>query len=248
MQGNIVKILGVAINSTSAALVLNEIRNFEANLRLKKPLIVFTPNAEFLVEANKNLEFKKTLNSSDINLPDGFGLVLASRLLGGSISERVSGAEIVEKLLEIGDKERWKIGVAGARRGEAAEAKILFKRLSYKYPGIEFFNLDDSRLKVDKLRFDLVFACHGMKIQESWILTNREKIKTNVFMGIGGSLDFLTGFSRRAPLFIQKAGLEWLWRAFTKSGHLRRVWNAVAVFLWLLIKEKVAIARREIRN
>lgn len=274
MIRNSAHILGVLITSTSASSVLEEILNFEA----KTKLVVFTPNPEFLVAAAQNPSFREILNSSDINLPDGFGLVLAGKILGQPISGRISGADLTEQLLKVGNKKgpastspsgarrggetgggKWTIGIVGVRRGVIEESMELIKRLQEKYPNIEFINLDnkseirsagwrtkseknsndqDSKFNIQYSLFNVVLACQGMGKQEKWILENKNKVDTKVFMGIGGSLDFLTGFSKRAPRWMQSFGLEWLWRGLQKPEHFRRIWKAVFVFGWLVIKEK----------
>jgi len=257
----------------------------------KENLIIFTPNPEFLVEASRDLAFRDLLNKADINLPDGFGLILAARFLGEHIQERVGGADMVEKLLEVGNKkwemrsgsarppasslagevgrgsesEKWVIGIVAARRGEAAEAELLIKRLSERYPNINFVNLDviargslpkqslnlngiaTSRrggTRNDKLK--IVLACHGMIKQERWIMENARPsfakasegtVNARVFMGVGGSLDFLTGFSKRAPIWMQQIGFEWLWRGLQRPAHFKRIWKATAVFGVMVLKE-----------
>lgn len=235
---SIATILGVKINSKPANEVLREILSATNSLRLKKPLVLFTPNAEFLVCATRNPEFRYILNQSDINWSESFGLLLAAKFLGEPVKERVGGATLVKELLKIGNKEKWTIGIVGVRRGDKIETAVLLKSLKKNYPEIVFFNLDDSGFKIKNLKFNIVLACHGMVRQEKWILENKDKIKANVFMGVGGSLDFLTGFTKRAPVWVQKAGLEWFWRGLTKPGHWKRVWTAVGVFPWLVFKEK----------
>lgn len=254
MRLSTVKILGILITSTSASSVLRELTAFVAkpaslNTSLGgpaslPPLVVFTPNPEFLVEAAKDSEFRELLNRADINLPDGIGILWASRILGTPIKERVSGADVVEKLLEIGNEQRWIIGVAGARRGDQKEAEELVRRLQLKYPCLKFVNLDDSQFKIYNLQFKIIFACHGMKKQEQWILANKNKINANVFMGIGGSLDFIVGFTKRAPLRMRQVGLEWLWRGLQRPGHWKRIWKAVFTFGWMVMKEKLNIFLR----
>jgi len=310
MSGNKANILGVVIDSTSASSVLNTIVGKAKGDVIASPsevegeaissgtrpnnhgiassqaprndnLVVFTPNPEFVVEAQADSDFKQLLNKADISLPDGIGLVWAGKLLGQTIKERISGADMVEKLLEEGNRkppfvrrfgglrkgrqgtvnshEGWKIGIVGARRGVINEVEELIRRLGEKYPNITFVNLDnviarnpadsagdeaipnEMRLPRGKTprndRFHIVFACHGMKKQEKWIWENKDKISTNVFMGVGGSLDFLTGFTKRAPKVMRRIGLEWLWRGIQRPGHWRRIWRATVVFGGMVAKE-----------
>lgn len=239
-----VEILGIRIISTSTGSVLKKITDFVAkkgqnSLKLK-PLIIFTPNPEFIVAASRDREFKEILNQADINLPDGMGLVLASRLLGQPLRQRISGADVVEKLLAIGVERGWTVGIAGARRGVEEEADLLIQRLRERYQKLQIINLDSQKLEISPpvggLKLEIVFACQGMGKQERWIMENKDKIPAAVFMGVGGSLDFLTGFAKRAPLAVRKTGLEWLWRIIQRPSHLTRVFRATVVFGWLVLK------------
>jgi len=242
MNGNKAKILGVSLNSSSTSLLLNTVVELAMTQGGRsKPTIVFTPNPEFLVEAQKDKDFQDLLNRSDINLVDGFGLVLAGGILKRNVGERISGADVVERLLEEGNQKKWTIGVAGARKGDQVESKELFEKLKVTYPNVKFLNLDDSKFQISNFKFQIVLACHGMKKQEQWIWENKDKIKANVFMGVGGSLDFLTGFSRRAPSIIRRIGLEWLWRGLHKPQHFKRIWKATAVFGWMVLREKLSL-------
>lgn len=268
MPLNTVEILGIPIISASKDQVLKELVFFVAKPassekglgKDSRGLIVFTPNPEFLVKAREDFLFRELLKKADINLPDGIGLVWASRILETPIKERISGADVVEKLLEIGNREsEWMVGITGARRGDQKETMELIERLQLKYPKINFINLDDSQFKISNLyfgeipqcrQFQIVFACHGMGKQEKWIMENKQslilanarnkkKINAQIFMGIGGSLDFITGFTKRAPVWMQRIGLEWLWRGLQRPEHFKRIWKAVFVFGGLIIREKL---------
>ncbi|PIU03299.1 hypothetical protein COT44_03680 [Candidatus Shapirobacteria bacterium CG08_land_8_20_14_0_20_39_18] len=196
--------------------------------------VVVTPNPEFVVESLNDADFKDTLNNADLAIPDGQGLVLASKILGKKpgLKERVVGADLVEQLLIEAGREGWRIGIVGARRNKNLEIKILIKNLKLK---IKNLNVE---VVSQKHQYDLVLACQGMEEQETWIFDNKDKVNASVFMGIGGSLDFLSGFTKRAPVWIRSLGFEWVWRAIQKPQHIKRVWKAVVVFLALILKEK----------
>jgi len=249
MNRNIALILKVRINSTSTSLVLRKVLDFVANPSLQRPkaLVVFTPNPEFLVAAYHDENFRQILNQADINLPDGWGLILLSRLIGQPIKERIAGADLVQRLLAEGNKRKWTVGISGARKGDLEESTEVIKRLKTKYPGLVIVNLDDTKLEISPpaggLKLEIVLACQGMEKQEKWIMENKDKINAKVFMGVGGSLDFLTGFSQRAPLWMQAVGLEWLWRALQSPAHWKRIWKAVVVFPWLVVREKILISK-----
>jgi len=256
MPLNSATILKIPFSGSRREEVLEKILAFEADLWPKKPLIIFTPNPEFLVEASKNLEFKEILQRSEINLPDGVGLILAAKVLGKQIGSRFSGADLTEELLTVANEKKWTIGIVAARRGVRSETSELIKRLQIKYPNTTFVNLDDpnyqflisnfktnpndqnSKFNIQYSKFNVIFACQGMVKQETWIMNNKDRIKARVFIGVGGSLDFITGFTRRAPGIMRVIGLEWLWRGLQHPRHFKRIWKAVFEFGLLVLKEK----------
>lgn len=236
LSGKSLQILNVGLNSTSYVSVLEFITEKAA---LNSSFYLVTPNPAFLVKAQEDKEFRQILNQADISLPDGVGLIWASRFLGTKprLKERITGADLVKKLLETAQREGWKIGIVGARRGEKKEVRELLNRVKRKYP----------RLKVEALElvknwprrnYQLILVAYGMGKQEKWIWENRKKVKGVGFLAIGRSLDFLTGFSRRASYWMRKLGLEWLWRLIQEPAHIKRVYRSCVVFPWLVLKEK----------
>ncbi len=236
LLGKSTQILNVGLDSTSPDLVLDFINE---SLAKKLGFFLATPNPAFLVKAQQDKAFRQILNQADVSLPDGAGLFWASKFLKTEprLKERVTGADLVEAILKMAQEKGWKIGLVGVRRGEKKEVKVLLSRLKRKYP----------RLKVNALElvknwpqegFQLVLVAYGMGKQEKWIWENRKRTKEVGFLGIGRSLDFLTGFSRRAPERMQKLGLEWLWRLIQDPRHIKRVYLSCVVFPWLVFKEK----------
>lgn len=235
--GNSVKILGINLNSTTIDEVLKEIL-----WRMEKgqKTFIVTPNPEFLVFAQKNHWFKKILNQADFAIPDGIGLLFASRILGCPLKKRVAGADLVEKLLKEANFRNWQIGVVGARRGVTVERRKLVKVLRKKYLRVKIAALEDTP-GWQKQKWEIIFACQGMGEQEKWLNKNFAKTKALVFMGAGGSLDFLAGFARRAPLFVRKIGFEWFWRLVHQPWRARRQ-LALLKFIWLVILQKLRLA------
>jgi len=235
---NKVKILGIKINSTSLEKVLKEV--FQRIVKRQKT-VIFTPNPEFLVYARKNPDFRETLNSADISLPDGVGLVWAAKILGKPLKGRVAGADLVEKLLKLANEKGWRVGIVGARKGVKEQQQQQIEILQRKYPRVKIFALEEEVFsKENFFGWELVFACQGMGKQEHWIAQNLSKIPAVVFMGAGGSLDFLTGFLPRAPLFIRKIGFEWLFRLLIQPWRWRRQ-LALIEFIWLVILQRLRL-------
>lgn len=237
MNGPTLQILGIKVDSTSLPKVLGFLRD---KIALKRSFFIVTPNPVFVVVAQKNKNFKKILNQADLSIPDGIGLILASKFLGTrpSLKTRITGADLVKEVLEIAQKKRWKIGIIGARRGEIKEVRILLNRLKQKYPRLKVEALELVK-NWPKREYQLILVAHGMGKQERWIWENRNKAKGMGFLAIGRSVDFLTGFSRRAPGWMRNLGLEWFWRLIQEPAHLKRVYVACVVFPWLVLKEKI---------
>jgi len=231
--GKTIKILGIGLNSTSISEVL---RKIEKRIRDNQKTFIVTPNPEFLVFGQQNPWFKEILNSADISLPDGVGLVWAGRILGRPLKGRVTGADLTVGLLELAVKNRWQVGVVGARRGMVEERRRQVEILRQKYPGLKILALEDTP-GWQKERLEIVFACQGMGEQEKWIVKHLPTSGSLVFLGAGGSLDFLSGFARRAPLVIRLIGFEWFWRLIHQPCRWRRQ-LALLKFVWLVLTEK----------
>lgn len=232
---NIAQILGIKINGTEFAEVLKEITN---QMQKNQKTVVVTPNPEFLVYAQNHPWFARLLNSADIAIPDGIGLVWAARILGQPLLKRISGSDIAEQLLAKANLHFWQIGIVGARRGEIEGREKLKARLSQKYPRVKFFLLEETK-GWQKMPLQIVFACQGMGEQEKWIQDNLQSSRGLVYMGAGGSLDYLSGFVPRAPVWMRRAGLEWLYRLVCQPWRLSRQLNLLK-FIWLVLKEKIA--------
>ena len=236
LSGKSLQILNIGLDSTTDEKVLKFIGQ---KIGKEQGFFLVTPNPVFIVMSQKDKEFQEILNHADLSIPDGVGLIFAANFLGlkPSIKQRITGADLVKKILEIGQKENWKIGIVGARRGEKREVRELLSRLKRKYP----------RLKVEALEliknwprrgYQLILVAYGMGKQEKWIWENRNKAKGVGFLAIGRSLDFLTGFSQRAPEWMRELGLEWLWRLIQEPSHIKRVYLSCVVFPWLVLREK----------
>jgi len=233
---NTIQIAGLDLVSSTEKQVLNFIGSRISN-RVKT--LVVTPNPEFIVFAEKNPYFKALLKKADLAVPDGVGLVLASWFLPGSmIKQRITGSSLVEALLEMAGKKGWRVGIVGARGGVGEERKELMKRLQARFKGAKVVALEDE-VGWEKRTFELIFACQGMGKQEKWLADHLRGSQGLLYMGVGGSLDFLTGFAKRAPVVVQNLGLEWLWRLVSRPRrHFRRVWVACVVFPGLIFRRR----------
>jgi|SRR3989344_1138967 len=189
---------------------------------------IVTPNPEFLVTAKKNEHFKKILNNADLAIPDGVGLKL------GNIKNTIAGVDLMEKLIELAAKKGYKAGLLGGKDGVAEKAA---KELKKKYKGVKIVFVSGSLARSDVYPpVDLFFVALGHPKQEFWINENLPKIPVKVAMGVGGAFDYLSGNVPRAPVFMRKLGIEWLFRLIIQPWRLKRQLKLFE-YIWLLTKQ-----------
>ena len=232
------KILSVKISTLSKQKIINLISH---RTEQKSSTIIFTPNTQILLDAQSSPRNLLLLNSADINIPDGIGVLLASKILGGNIKSRISGIELGEALLALAEQKGYRVFLLGAKNGVAKKAK---KALKKHYPKLKICGTHHGYFKksgkenqkiLQKIRAarpDMIFVCMGYPEQEKWIAKNAPKISSaRVFIGLGGSLDVWSGNTRRAPLPIQLMGLEWLYRTI-KEPRRARIFIDIPRFLF----------------
>lgn len=232
------QILGIRLDNLSLEESLDKIASFLTDGRQH---YIVLPYADFLVRAQNDAEFKKILNEADLSLSDGVGPLLASYVLGdGRIKSRVMGVNFIRALFaEFGAHHS--IFLFGGQEGVAQAAA---RNIWQEAPGIKIAGVIDGYAgdgkvleAITRSGAEILLVALGMPKQEEWIYGNLKKMPlVKVAIGVGGAFDFISGQVRRAPDFIQKIGLEWLWRLFAKPSQWRKTWRSVAVFSWLIIK------------
>ena len=203
---------------------------------------IATVNPEFLLLARQDASFRQTLEAADLRIADGFGIVLAAALQGASI-ERFPGADLMGALLEMADKKKVSIYLVVRKDGLSSYAEVRAV-IQKQYPDMEVEGADfESRemldSKIQNLKSEIVFCNFGAPEQELFLESLRNTSNDiRIAMGVGGALDYLTGRIARAPRLWRRLGLEWLWRLIHQPSRLGRIWNATAVFLWCIVREK----------
>ena len=216
-------IFGVMIDDIDRRCLTEEISK---RLSLNVRTVIFTPNPIMVQNAKKDGYFMKILNAADYNIPDGNGIVLASRLLKSPIKERICGIDLAEELLETLAKKELKLFLYGGREGVA---ELAAKKLRGRYPNLQIcgyingFAPPDTVLKrIKQSSPDVIYVCLGSPKQERWIHENMTALDgTKLFMGLGGSLDVWSGKVTRAPKCARKIGMEWLWRMVSSPKKLK---------------------------
>lgn len=227
-------ILGVNIDDVP----LGEATDILANwLKSGKKHYVVTPNPEFIMAAQSDSEFKEILNKADLAIPDGVGLKLS-----GGIKHTTTGIDLMEALCKISAEKNFTVGFLGGKNGVVKKAA---ERLRKKYHKLKIIyaetgpnvdkNGDQISLpqsnKYQKLRVDILFVGFGAVKQEKWIAKNLDQLPVSIAIGIGGAFDFLSGSVLRAPRWIRKIGLEWLFRLILQPWRIKRQFQLLK-FIW----------------
>lgn len=219
------KYLGVDVCCLDMNDVINEVDNI---IKEKVPSFVVAINPEKIIKADKDSGLKELLNSATIQIPDGVGVLLASKLKGGHIRSRVTGIDLMQNICKLASEKNYKVFLLGAKPGVAEKAAgILMERYKgLNITGIQDGYFKDDREVIDKIREaspDIVFVAMGSPKQEYWIKKNMEEIGASLYMGVGGSYDVICGNIDRAPEWMCKAGLEWLFRLIKEPWRYKRM-------------------------
>ena len=224
-----INILGVKIDNLTIGEVFEKIERF---LKSNKQHYIVLPYSEFIVRAQQDKEFRKILNDADLSLCESRGLRIVSRFLNKQFKENIAGVDLIFKL-------RGRIFLLGGKRGVADKAG---KELNTKIVGSEhgYQNLEKVIEKINKIRPNILLVALGSPRQEKWINKNLKKMPSvKVAIGVGGAFNFISGRIKRAPKFLQKIGLEWLWRLILQPWRIGRIYNGIIKFSWLILKCKI---------
>lgn len=222
-----VEILGVKVDAVTMTEAVARVQEL---ISARRPAIVATANAEMLMRATHDVELFKILNAAELVVPDGAGTVWAAHYLGYEMPERVAGYDLVQELLKVAPKKSQRIFFLGSAPGIAEKAKAKAEAL---YEGIEivgtrngFFTVDDEAEIITQIRnsrADILLAALGVPKQEKWLAAHKSELNVPVSIGVGGTLDVMAGAVRRAPKWMQRAKLEWLFRAMLQPSRAGRL-------------------------
>ena len=221
-------ILNTPVHVISMDETLQLVQQYMVSQRLHQ---IATTNPEFVMTAQHDEEFRQVLQQCDLCIADGVGLLLASRWMGSPLPERVPGSELVYNLAELAGQEGWRLFLLGAGPGVAEKAAAVFKakfpelQIAGYYAGSPSLAENDAiARRINDSGADILFVAYGAPNQDKWIARNRESLPTiKLALGVGGSLDFVTGKAQRAPRWMQDLGLEWLHRLILEPWRWRRM-------------------------
>jgi N-acetylglucosaminyldiphosphoundecaprenol N-acetyl-beta-D-mannosaminyltransferase len=241
-----IDLLGVRVDDATYADLLTAVDGY---VQSGQPHQIVTLNPEMLVSAHDDEAFRDVLNESHLNVADGVGLVLASRWLGHRLQERVTGSDGIYRLAAHGADRGYRPFFLGAASGVAEQAAAILADL---YPGLDVAGTyagspaaedeDDVIARVKAAKPDLLFVAYGVPAEENWIARNRDRLGVPVMIGVGGSFDFVAGVTRRAPKWMRRTGLEWLYRLVREPWRWRRQ-LALPRFVFLVLRQKLTSGR-----
>jgi N-acetylglucosaminyldiphosphoundecaprenol N-acetyl-beta-D-mannosaminyltransferase len=210
-----IDVLGVKIDDLTYDEAVGEVNSF---WNIGKHYVV-TPNPEMVMYATQHPDHKIVLNRADMSIADGIGIVWASIMLGRPLKGRVTGTDLAEKLIGEAAKRGETVFFLGGRNNAAEESA---KKFLKHFKGLRVAGWaegdasekgdDEIRCLIGNKQIGLLLVAYGHPGQEYWISRNIQYLNVKVAMGIGGAFDFWSGKAIRAPLWVRKIGLEWLYR------------------------------------
>jgi N-acetylglucosaminyldiphosphoundecaprenol N-acetyl-beta-D-mannosaminyltransferase len=192
-------------------------------------------------------ELARACRAGDLILADGMSVVWSLRASGRRVPERVTGVDLLARLLAAAGQHRLRVYFLGAR-GEVL--KTLVERARAQNPGIEiagfhdgYFGADEHLSLVEEIRAsraDMLFVGMPTPFKETWCERHRERLNVPLIVGVGGSFDVLAGFIKRAPVWVQSLGMEWFWRLLMEPRKLwKRYLTNNSEFIWFAGREIV---------
>jgi N-acetylglucosaminyldiphosphoundecaprenol N-acetyl-beta-D-mannosaminyltransferase len=237
-----IDILGVRVDDATYDDLLACVDDFVAAGR---PHHIVTLNAEMLVAAHDDLAFRQILQAADLNVADGAGLMLAARLLGRPLRQRVTGSDGIHHLAAHCARRGYRLYLLGGAPGVAGAAA---QRLVAANPGLEVAGTyagsprvedeDDIVARVRAAAPHLLLVAYGVPAEEKWIARNRQRLGVPAMIGVGGAFDFVAGLARRAPPWMRRLGLEWLHRLIRQPWRWRRQ-LALPRFVGLVLAQRL---------
>ena len=230
-------LLGVGVDNLTEGEAL---AHLDALIKTGRAHHVVTVNPEFLVLAQDNPWFKAVLDGAHLALADGVGLVWASYLMGCPLRARLPGVDVVRRLARLASQKGYRLFLLGAAQGVAESTAQVLAR---EYPGLIIAGTwagspaaeeeADIVQRIQEAKPQVLFVAYGAPQQDLWIRRNLPHLPGVLAMGVGGSFDYISGMVPRAPAWMRRWGLEWLYRLMKEPWRWRRMLR-LPRFAWLV--------------
>lgn len=226
----------------------------------RKPFLIMGPNAQLVTLAQRNRRFAAALKASDLNIPDGVSILIAAKMLGTPVPERVTGGDMMEQLCEKAAQHHLRVFFLGGLPGAADQAAL---QLQSRYPGLSIagtycppLGFEHDPIESTHIRQiitvaapDLLFVAFGAPKQEIWIHENCGTLPVKAALSVGAAFDTQAGLRKRAPEWTHKIGMEWFYRLLQEP---RRLWRRYLVgntyFLYLVLKQCLACGNTALKR
>jgi N-acetylglucosaminyldiphosphoundecaprenol N-acetyl-beta-D-mannosaminyltransferase len=236
--------MGCLIDNLSMEETLQRVDGF---IRAGTPHQHVVVNVDKLVKASRSPELRRIINECALINADGMPVVWAARLLGRPLKERVAGIDLFEALMARAALRRWRVFLLGAREEVVAGVRAIYEA---KYPGLTiaghrngYWSAAEEEGVAGQIaasRADLLFVAISSPKKEQFLGTYQARMRVPFAMGVGGTFDVAAGLVKRAPRWMQRAGLEWFYRFLQEPRRMfRRYFIDDMAFLWLFLKEAV---------
>ena len=204
---------------------------------------VVTPNAEIAYEALHDENMRTLLNSAELMLPDGAGVVLASKILKTPLKQKVAGVDFADGLLGVLETTGQSLYLLGSKPGigELAAQKMMQKHPRLRIAGIADGYFQDEAPVIDKINAsgaDVLFVCLGAPKQEQFMARHQKTLHVKLMAGLGGSLDSFAGTVKRAPKWMIRLNLEWLYRLIKEPKRFKRMLR-LPKYLWAVVCKRI---------
>lgn len=244
-----VKILNVTVHNVGRDEALRIAEGFIIG---RKPCRLVTLNTLMANYAHRDEDFARVVNSADLTIPDGMGIVWGAKFLGSPLRGRVPGIDLMNDLFVLSSQEGYKVYLLGAREGVIQEAVVRLEKLFPSLQIVGWHNgyLDpvQSRRVVGEIRGcspDILFVGMGAGHQEKWIRDNLNRLGVPLCMGVGGSFDVISARLNRAPIWMRNLGLEWLYRTALEPWRIKNVLSGLPWFIVRVIGQRLWLKKRD---
>ena len=226
-------IMGIAFDNVTMQEALDKAT---AILQGDRTCYAVTPNAEIAYEAMKDESLRGLINGADLVLPDGAGVVLASKLLKTPLKQKVAGVDFADRLLGVLAETGKTLYLLGGKPGIA---ELAAQKMVERHPGLVICGTADGYFKdegpvigkINAAKPDVLFVCVGAPKQEIFMHAHRDELDVRLMAGLGGSLDAFAGTVKRAPKWMIRCNLEWLYRLIKEPKRFGRMLR-LPKYLW----------------
>ena len=238
------EVMGVRFDNVTMDEALEQAKT---HLSGQEAAYVVTPNAEILYEAMHSEELCSLLNAADLVLPDGAGVVLASKILKTPLKQKVAGVDFADNLLGLLAETGGTVYLLGSKPGVA---ELAAEKMLAKHPGLTIAGMADGYFKeeapvieaINAVQPDVLFVCLGAPKQERFMAAHRSELQVKLMAGLGGSLDSFAGTVKRAPKWMIRCSLEWLYRLIKEPKRFKRMLR-LPKFLWAVVCKRIGGGR-----